>query len=80
MGRKPKKRIDISDLRPVYTLNDKNGLKPSEELAELATKLGTAHAVEGAWEPGSNTTMAMEQRTRHTDTQKERRTRNRYRP
>ena len=47
MGRQPKKRIDISDLRPVFMLNDKGGLNPSEELVELATKLGIAHAVEG---------------------------------
>ena len=47
MGRQPKKRIDINDLRPVFTLNDKGGLKSSEELVELATKLVIAHAVEG---------------------------------
>ena len=47
VGRQPKKRIDISDLRPVFTLNDKDGLRPGEELVELATKLGIAHAVEG---------------------------------
>ena len=34
-------------MRPVFTLNDKGGLRPGEELVELATKLGIAHAVEG---------------------------------
>ena len=42
MGRQPKKRIDIGDLRPVFHINDRGGLKPSEELAELATKLRIA--------------------------------------
>eukprot|EP00967_Tisochrysis_lutea_P147484 scaffold280251_cov41-Tisochrysis_lutea.AAC.1 len=46
MGRQPKKRIDISDLRPVYNINNKGVLKPSEELAELAAKLRIAHVVE----------------------------------
>ena len=35
-----------SDLRPVFSMNDNGGLKPSEELVKLATKLRIAHAVE----------------------------------
>ena len=50
MGRQPKKRIDMNDLRPVFNRNDKGGLKPSAELVELASKLGIAHAVEGTTE------------------------------
>ena len=46
MGGQPKKRIDISDLRPGFIINDKGGIRPSEELVELATKLRIAHAVE----------------------------------
>ena len=46
MGRKPKKSIDIGDLRPVFHISGKGRLKPSEELAELATKLRIAHAVQ----------------------------------
>ena len=46
MGRQPKKRIDLSDLIPVYDANDKGGLKPGKELVELATKLKIVHAVE----------------------------------
>ena len=52
MGRQPKKKI--RHLRPVFTLNDKGVLKPSEELVELATKLGIAHAVEGSKEQRNN--------------------------
>ena len=52
MGRQPKnkKRIDMGDLRPVFHISDKGGLKPSEELVELATKLKIAHAVAEAKE------------------------------
>ena len=48
MGRQPKKRIDIGDFRPVFHISGKGGLKPSEELAELATKLRIAHAVQAS--------------------------------
>ena len=47
MGRQPKKRIDIGELRPVFHTSGKGGLKPNEELAELAAKLGIAHAIQG---------------------------------
>ena len=53
MGRQPKKRIDIGDFRPVFHISDKGGLKPSEEIAELATKLRIAHAVEETEERGN---------------------------
>ena len=42
----------MGDLRPVYHISGKGGLKPSEELVELATKLRIAHAVEEAKERG----------------------------
>ena len=47
MGRQPKKRIDISDLKPVFNINDKGGLRPSEELVELASKLRIARTPSG---------------------------------
>ena len=46
MGRQPKKRIDMNDLRPIFNRNDKGGLRPSAELVALTTKLGIVHAVE----------------------------------
>ena len=53
MGRQPKKRIDIGDLRPVFHISDKGGLKPSEELAELATKLRISHGLQETEERGN---------------------------
>ena len=51
MGRQPKKRLDLNDLRPVYNRNDRGGLRPSAELVELATKLRIAHAIEETKDP-----------------------------
>eukprot|EP00967_Tisochrysis_lutea_P061107 scaffold78266_cov31-Tisochrysis_lutea.AAC.1 len=45
MGRQPKKRMDMGDLSPVFRISDKGGLKPSEELVELAAKLKITHAI-----------------------------------
>ena len=46
MGRQPKKRIDLADIRPLYELGEKNKLTPSAELVSLAGKLGIEHLVE----------------------------------
>ena len=47
---KLKKRIDINDIKPIYTLeqdqDDELELVPSAELLRTATRLGVAHSIE----------------------------------
>ena len=55
MGRQSKKRIDINDVHPLYTVdkNERLKLKPSAELLALASKMWAAHIGES---PGKRRT------------------------
>ena len=45
LGRQPKKRIDMNDIHPLYTLGTRGKLEPSLELQALTTSLGVAHII-----------------------------------
>ena len=45
MGRQPKKRTDLADIRPLYEIGKNNILTPNEELVSLAAKLGIEHQI-----------------------------------
>eukprot|EP00967_Tisochrysis_lutea_P050942 scaffold62755_cov35-Tisochrysis_lutea.AAC.5 len=45
LGRQPKRKIDLSDIRPLYETDNKGNLIPSAELLSLAVKMGVEYQV-----------------------------------
>ena len=46
MGRQPKKRIDVNDLRPIFETNDDNDLVPSSKLIAVLERLNIQHIIQ----------------------------------
>ena len=45
MGRQPKKRTDMNDIYPLFTLGTRGKLEPSLELRTLITSMGVAYII-----------------------------------
>jgi len=46
MGRQPKKRMDVNDLRPLFETNDDNELVPSRKLVTVLERLNIQHTTQ----------------------------------
>ena len=51
MGRQPKKRIDMNDVYPLFTIGARGKLEPSLELQTLTTSMGVAYIIAERPEP-----------------------------
>lgn len=45
MGRQPKKKTSLDDIRPIYDMDKHDNLIPRAELLALAASLGVSHLV-----------------------------------
>ena len=56
MGRQPKKRIDVNDIYPLFTLGARGKVEPSLELRALTTSMGVAYIIAIAGETAAECT------------------------